>query len=316
MADKEAARTALRDFLMSRRARITPEAAGLSVVGTNRRVKGLRREEVAMLAGISSEYYVRFERGVAAGATSSVIDSVAAVLKLDETEREHLNRLMVALSPQGRKRNRPATPDAVRPGIQLLLDAMAHVPAFVLNGRLDLVAANNLGKALYAPIFEMTADQPNMARFMFLHEEAARAFWPRWQDMAGDVVAFLRTEAGLHPDDPDLIDLVGHLSTRSDEFRTRWAAHNVRPHTAGTKTLHHPLIGELTMPYEDLGINAAPGHLLMAYTPRAGTPEHDALRMLASWNASVTVEPGLSANGKDQDDRPAQWGKPAIPDHR
>jgi transcriptional regulator with XRE-family HTH domain len=286
-ADRETARKMLRDFLISRRARISPTEAGLPAYGSNRRVKGLRREEVAMLAGISAEYYVRLERGQAAGASSGVVDAVADVLQLNNDEREHLSRLLLASQPAGRKKRHSTAPDTVRPGIQVLLDALNHVPAFVFNGRLDIIAANDLGRALYAPIFDDPVQPANPARFTFLREERAREFWPTtWEAMADDAVAMLRAEAGRRPNDPALIELVGHLSTRSQEFRTRWGAHDVRQHKAGVKALHHPIIGSLALPFENFTPAAEPDQVLMAYTPQPGTPAHDAIVLLASLTTS------------------------------
>ena len=175
------------------------------------------------------------------------------------------------------------------PGLQLLLDALSHVPAFVFNGRLGIIAANDLGRALYAPIFDDPARPPNPARFTFLREERSRAFWPTmWEAMASDAVAMLRTEAGRRPNDPELIDLVGQLSTRSQEFASRWRAHDVGEHKAGVKTLHHPLVGDLTLPFQNFTPATAPDQLLMAYTPEPGTPAHDALVLLASLSATST----------------------------
>jgi transcriptional regulator with XRE-family HTH domain len=291
MSDKQEARAAIRDFLATRRARITPQQAGLTSYGVNRRVKGLRREEVALLAGISSEYYIRLERGQAAGASASVVGAVAAALHLSAEERDHLSRLLDALGPNGRKRRPTVSHDTIRPGIQVLLDGLNHLPAFVFNRRLDIIATNDLGKALYAPILENSVHPANVARFMFLDEAGSREFFPDWDRMAHNNVALLRTEAGRNPDDPALIELIGHLCTRSEQFRTRWGAHDVVEHRSGVKTLRHPVIGELTLPFEDLHIDAAPDQLLMVYTPPPGSPEHDAIMLLASWNLDISAAP-------------------------
>jgi transcriptional regulator with XRE-family HTH domain len=284
--DRAAARSALREFLTTRRARISPEESGLPLYGGRRRVQGLRREEVAMLAGMSTEYYTRLERGQANRTSTGIVDAVARALRLDNDEREHLNRLLDALTPEARKRRPVLSEDKIRPGVQLLLDSLSHLPAFVFNGRLDIVAANDLGRAIYAPIFQARHRPANVARFMFLDEGQSRAFWPHWDGMANDAVALLRTEAGLHPHDPRLIELVGQLATSSEEFRTRWAAHNVRSHKSGVKTLRHPLVGELRLPFEDFRVDAAPDQVLMAYTPEPGSAAHDAIQLLASWNAA------------------------------
>ena len=214
MDDKEEARAAVREFLTSRRARVTPADAGLPPQGTRRRVKGLRREEVALLAGVSPEYYVRLERGQATGPSAGVVDAVADVLRLDADERAHLGRLLAALTPEARKRSRVAAKDPVTPGVRVLLDSMDHLPAVVFNGRLDILAVNTLGRALYAPVYDLPG-RPNSARFLFLDEPRARDLFPEWERIAGDTVAMLRIEAGRHPDDPELIELIGQLSTRS-----------------------------------------------------------------------------------------------------
>jgi transcriptional regulator with XRE-family HTH domain len=201
MGDKEAARAAVREFLTTRRARVTPADAGLPPQGTRRRVKGLRREEVALLAGVSPEYYVRLERGQATGPSAGVVDAVAEVLGLDGDERAHLGRLLAALTPEARKRSRVAAKEPVTPGVRVLLDALDHLPAVVFNGRLDNLAVNALGRALYAPVYDLPG-RPNSARFLFLDEPRARGLFSEWERIAGDTVAMLRIEAGRHPDDP------------------------------------------------------------------------------------------------------------------
>ena len=284
MDDKDAARAAVREFLTTRRARVTPTDAGLPPQSTRRRVKGLRREEVALLAGVSPEYYVRLERGQATGPSAGVVDAVADVLRLDADERAHLDRLLAALTPEARKRSRTAAKDPVTPGVRVLLESLDHLPAVVFNGRLDLLATNTLGRVLYAPVYDLPG-RPNSARFLFLDELRARDLFPEWERIAGDTVAMLRTEAGRHPDDPELVELVGQLSTRSPGFRTRWAANDVRVHRGGTKVFRHPLIGEVTLPFDNLHVDAVSGQVLTVFTPQPGTPEADAIRLLASWNA-------------------------------
>jgi transcriptional regulator with XRE-family HTH domain len=290
MSGKTEARAALRDFLVTRRARITPEQAGLRAYGTNRRVKGLRREEVAMLAGISTEYYTRLERGLAAGASMSVIDAVAEVLQLNAVEREHLARLFSALD-SGRgaaSRRTPTRASSVRAPIQRLLNSMPDVPAFVINRRMDIVACNRLGRLLYAPILEDPRWGANQARFVFLAGDRAREFWPNWEEFADGAVAVLRTEAGRNPHHPALVELIGQLSTGSEEFRVRWAHHNVHELSSGMKTLHHPLVGTLTMPYENFDIANDDDLLLMTYLPEPGSPAHDSLQLLSSWDTTHT----------------------------
>jgi transcriptional regulator with XRE-family HTH domain len=283
MDDQELARTAVRAFLSTRRDRISPRDAGLPPTGTRRRVKGLRREEVALLAGVSPEYYIRLERGQATGPSAGVVESIATVLRLDDDERAHLGRLLAALSPQTRKRRRAPAKDTVAPGIRVLLDSLPHLPAVVFNSRLDILAVNDLGQALYAPM--LGHDGPmNSAHFLFIEEQAARQLFPEWERIASDTVSILRIEAGRRPDDPTLVALIGQLSTRSQEFRTRWASHDVKTHTPGTKVFRHPVLGEVALPFENLTIDAAGDQVLTVFTPQPGSPEHDAIQLLASWN--------------------------------
>jgi len=292
---------AVREFLTTRRARVTPTDAGLPAQGTRRRVKGLRREEVALLAGVSPEYYVRLERGQATGPSARVLDAVAEVLRLDDDERAHLDRLLAALTPTTRRRRRNTAKDLVAPGIRVLLDSLHHLPAVVFNGRGDILAVNALAHALIAPVFD-TPGRPNSARFLFLDESRARELLPHWDQIAADTVAMLRIEAGHHPDDPDLTELIGQLATRSTEFRMRWAANDVRVHRAGTKTYRHPLIGEVTLPYEDLRLDGASGQVLSVLIPQPGSPEADAIRLLASWIADnePSNNPIAGAHGQNQ----------------
>jgi transcriptional regulator with XRE-family HTH domain len=295
MDEKEAARAAVREFLGTRRDRITPADVGLPTTGTRRRVKGLRREEVALLAGVSPEYYIRLERGQATGPSAGVVESVASVLRLDDDERVHLDRLLAALTPEARKRRKAAVKDTVRPGIRVLLDSIEHLPAVVFSSRLDVLAVNDLGRALYGPMFD--GDGPvNSARFLFLAEPAARHLFPEWERLADDTVSILRIEAGRRPEDPALIALVGQLSTCSQAFRVRWAAHDVKAHRAGAKMFRHPLLGELTLPFENLTVDAAGDQVLTVFTPQPGSPEHDAIRMLASWNVSIPEDAESSSD--------------------
>ena len=281
-------RNEIRDFLISRRARITPEQAGLPAYGGNRRVSGLRREEVAMLAGVSVDYYIRMERGNARGVSDSVLENLARALHLDEAERAHLYDLARAANTSLRAPRRPAK-HQVRPAVQRLLDAMTMAPAYVRNGRLDVLAANRLGRAVFAPLFDSPAKPTNTARFMFL-DPAAPAFYYEWDRMAGDTVALLRAEAGRSPTDRALSDLVGELSTRSETFRVRWADHNVRQHRAGVKHFRHPVVGDVTLAYESMELVADPGLILNGYSAEPGTAGQDALNLLASWAATADQE--------------------------
>jgi transcriptional regulator with XRE-family HTH domain len=288
------ARSELREFLTSRRARLTPDVAGLPVYGGSRRVPGLRREEVALLAGVSVDYYTRLERGNAAGASESVLDAVARALRLDDVERAHLFDL--ARAGRMTPRRRRAQPK-VRPAVQQMLDAMTGIPAFVRNGRLDILAANRLGRAFYSEHFDSPHQPVNSARFAFL-DPRARSFYLDWESIARDLVAVLRAEAGHDPYDRELSDLVGELSLRSDEFRALWAAHNVRRHDTGVKAVRHPLVGGVTFTYESLELVADPGLTMFVYTTEVGSKSEEAMNLLASWAA--TPEEETSADHEEQ----------------
>jgi transcriptional regulator with XRE-family HTH domain len=281
-------RSELREFLTSRRARITPQQAGLPHYGGRRRVPGLRRDELANLAGVSVEYYTKLERGNAQGVSDSVLEALARALRLDDAERAHLFDLARTSRTTARARRRPSL-ERVRPGIQHLLDAMTEVPAIVQNGRLDLLASNKLSRALFADMFDESSPgrsqaAPNFARYTFLDPRALERY-PDWRHTAGDIVALLRAEAGRSPDDRQLNELVGELTTRSSEFSAMWATHNVRWHTTGTKKLHHPVAGDLVLAYEGLDLAADPGQTLFTFTAEPGSPSQQALTFLASWSA-------------------------------
>jgi hypothetical protein len=276
----------IRDFLVSRRARITPDQAGLPAYGGNRRVAGLRREEVALLAGVSIDYYTRLERGRASGASDGVLEGIARALQLDEAERAHLFDLARAAAPAAPRAPRRQGPQQVRPSVRRILDSMASSPAYVRNARCDMLAANRLGAALFAPVLDSPAQPANSARFLFL-DPAAPAFYLDWERQAQDVVAMLRTEAGRSPHDKALSNLIGELSTRSENFRTWWAAHNVRFHRTGVKRFHHPAVGDLTLTFEALDLAADSGLRISAYTAEPGTPSDDALKLLATWAATL-----------------------------
>jgi transcriptional regulator with XRE-family HTH domain len=278
-------RNEIREFLATRRARISPQQAGLATYG-RRRVPGLRREEVAVLAGVSTDYYAQLERGNLTGVSDSVLDAIARALQLDEAEHAHLHDLARAASTTPHTRRRPAPKQQIRPVVQRILDGMIALPAIVLNGRLDLLAANRLGRALYSPAYDDPARPVNLARFTFLNPQATKLY-PNWDDAANTTVAMLRTEAGRNPYDRRLSDLIGELSTRSETFRNRWAAHNVRLHRAGAKQFHHPVVGDLSLAYEVMELTADTGLTLTAYSPEPASPSHDGLALLASWAATV-----------------------------
>src|SRR4051794_23705847 len=278
----------IREFLTSRRARITPQQAGLPVFGDTRRVPGLRREEAAMLAGVSVDYYTKMERGNLRGVSEGVLEALARGLQLDDAERAHLFDLARAAGPTARPRRRPAA-QHVRPSVQRIIDAMTDAPALLQNGRGDVLAANRLGYALYSEMDLAPGRPANHARFVFLDPRATR-FFLEWERVADDTVAMLRTEAGRDPHDRNLTDLVGELATRSEAFRTRWAAHNVRAHQTGAKRYHHPVVGDLTLTYEILELTADPGLNLLALSAEPGTTSHDALRLLGTWAATTQPE--------------------------
>lgn len=289
-------RNEIREFLTSRRAKITPDQAGLRTYGGQRRVPGLRREEVALLAGVSVDYYTRLERGNANGVSEGVLEALARALQLDEAERAHLFDLARAAGSTTRRRRR-AAPQRVRPSIRRMLDAITGAPAFVRNGRMDILAANRLGRAFYSQHFDSPHGPPNSARFIFL-DPRAPDFYVDWEQVATDAVAVLRSEAGRDPYDRDLSDLVGELSTRSDTFRTRWAAHNVRYHDTGSKRFHHQVVGDLSLTFDTMQLSADVGLMLFVYTAEPGSKSEEALNLLASWAA--TLDEAESANVTDR----------------
>jgi transcriptional regulator with XRE-family HTH domain len=279
-------RAEVREFLTTRRARITPEQAGLPTFGT-RRVPGLRRSEVAAMAGLSVEYYARLERGQIGGASTGVLDALARALQLDESERAHLFDLARAadgVPTSGRSRRRTPSKAPTRPSLHWALEAIKDGVAFVRDQRQNILATNSLGRAFYSPVIGDAGRLPNLARFQFL-DPASRDFYPDWDLMAEMCAANMRADAGRDPHDRGLQDLVGELSTRSETFRRLWADHNVRSHGTGTKRFQHPVVGELTLAYEELAITAEPGLVLFIYTAEPGSPSTEGLHLLASWAA-------------------------------
>lgn len=276
----------LRDFLSNRRARLTPAEVGLPAYGVNRRVTGLRREEVALLAGISVEYYIRLERGRVGSVSDTVLDGLAHALQLDEAERDHLHKIVrAAAAPSGGRRQARPPRMRVRATVRRVLDLMPS-PAYIRNGRFDILAANDLGRALYGPVYEHCGpgETPNSARFVFLDPTAAD-FFVDLDFVRSDAVAFLRAEAGGDPYSRELHDLIGELFTRSEQFRHLWAAHDVRYHRSGVKRLHHPLVGDLTLDFEAFELPSDPGQRLNVYTAAPDSPSAQALSLLACWVA-------------------------------
>jgi transcriptional regulator with XRE-family HTH domain len=288
-------RAEIREFLVSRRGRITPEQAGVETFGERRRVTGLRREEVARLAGVSVDYFTRLERGDLKGVSDAVLESIAAALRLDDAEREHLFDLARAAGPVTRRRPMRPVPATVRPEIQYLLDAITEAPAVVANNRMDIIAANALGYAMHSPMFTGRERPANHARFIFLDPRAAE-FYPDWERAANTNVAILRREAGRTPHDKGLSDLVGELSVRSEEFRARWAAHNVRQHYAGAKSFRHPVVGLLELNYVTIALDGDPGLAMTTYPATPDSPSAEALKLLASWAATEDVATKFAAS--------------------
>jgi transcriptional regulator with XRE-family HTH domain len=285
------AKQEIREFLTSRRARITPEQAGLHSYGS-RRVPGLRREEVAVLAGVSVPYYTRLERGDTNWVSESVLDALARALRLDDAERAHLFDLARAAQPTPARPRRRQSKQQVLPEIQWTLDAITGAAAFVSNERLDILAANQLGRALFSELYAAPERPVNTARFVFLDRRAEATFGD-WDRVATESVAILRSAAGRSPHNRELSDLVGELATQSEAFRSRWAAHNVRFHNSGVKHFNHPSVGDLHLTYTRLDLAADPGLTLFTYTAEPGSRSEEALKLVGSWAA--TVDPAESA---------------------
>jgi hypothetical protein len=254
-------------------------------------------------AGVSGDYYTRLEKGNLSGVSDSVLEAIAEALQLDEAEWLHLLDLARAANTSPARAAQRRTPPQIRPATQLILDGMTNTPAFVRNGRLDVLAANALGHALYSPAFASPARSVNLARFRFF-EPAAREFYPDFSDTAKTTVALLRTEAGRDPFNKSLTDLIGELSTRSEEFRALWGAHNVRLHRSGTKHFHHPVVGRMDLMFEAMALEADEGLTLTAYTAEQGTPSRDALALLASWAATSLSEDSAGSRPVSQDSGP------------
>jgi len=285
-------RTEIREFLRSRRARIAPEMAGLPAYGRNRRVEGLRREEVALLAGVSVEYYVRIERGSLAGTSEGVLDALATALQLDDAERDHLFHLARQCGAPGVRRHR--TPEAtVRPALQRLLDAITGAPALIRNGRHDVLAMNHLGRALYLPVLVDPRRPANTARFVYLHPVEAERFFVDYDHATQNAAAMLRMEMGRNPHDQELMALVRELSSGSELFRRQWTSQNVRLHGHGTKCVNHPVVGRLELNFESMDLPSDPGLQLNVYTAPEGGAAADGLALLASWASRESSDLGV-----------------------
>ncbi|WP_449372595.1 helix-turn-helix transcriptional regulator [Arthrobacter psychrolactophilus] len=279
----------LGQFLASRRAKLNLEQAGLPDFGGRRRVPGLRREEVALLAGMSSEYYKRMERGNGKGVSESVIEGISRALQLDSAEHSHLQDLIRSANVSNRPQSVRRTPRAqITPAVQQTIDAMSSVPVFVQNGRLDAVATNTLGRALFSPMFDGATEPVNAARFVFL-DPRAQSFYQDWESNTRQIVALLRAEVGRSPYDRHLSDLIGELSTRSDLFSKLWAAHDVREHRAGLKSIHHPIVGDLELTYLGMDLTSDRGLQMLAFSAEPGTASADGLQLLA--NLTLAQDP-------------------------
>jgi transcriptional regulator with XRE-family HTH domain len=266
-------------FLRTRRARVTPEESGLIPAPTRRRVPGLRREEVAQLAGVSVDYYVQLERGRKIHASEPVLDAIARALCLTDDERAYLH----TLAKSGRPRPRPLPPQRVRPALYQILETMTDLPALVVGRRTDILATNRMARALYTDFDALPHRERNMARFLFL-DDGARTLYDDWEGIARTSVAALRLYAGEHPHDPQLAELVGELSVRDPDFRVWWADHDVQRRTYGSKRFHHPVAGDLTLQYEALTVTGDPDQILGVYTPEPGSTSEESLRLLSAWS--------------------------------
>lgn len=276
-------RREVQEFLTALRSRLTPERAGLTLYGRERRVPGLRREEVAQLAGVSTAYYTRMERGDLAGVSESVLFGLVGALQLDEAETIHL--LNLARTATGSRRAPRTAPQGhVSAQVAQLIDAMQDVPAIALTRLGDPVGSNALGRALFPDLFSAGAAPLNHARYVFL-DPRSRTFYPDWESSARRAVSSLRLLAGQDPSDHALMALIGDLETHSDDFRTFWGGHTVRIHASGTKRINHPVAGELTLSYETLNLPSTPGVAIGTYLTEPGSSSADALAMLRSWIA-------------------------------
>ena len=283
-----AERRDLREFLISRRARLSPEQVGLDPGDGQRRVPGLRREELARLVGVSVDYYMRLEQGRPVNVSEQVLESISRVLRLDETERSHLFNL--ARPTHAHRRASVSRAQRLRPEVRTLLDSLV-TPAFVLGRRMDVLATNQLARALICDFDALPAQRRNMARWSFL-DPAARELYPDWEAIARQNVAVLRAQAGRYPDDTDLSALVGELTVKSKEFASWWTEHAVHSRTHGVKRYHHPVVGDLSVSYEVLHLASDPEHTLFIYTVEPGSPDEDALRLLASWTSQPPTRTG------------------------
>ncbi|MFE8916589.1 helix-turn-helix domain-containing protein [Streptomyces globisporus] len=277
-------RAELSEFLRTRRAKLQPQDVGLPDFGRHRRVPGLRREELAQLAGVSVAYYTRLEQGNGRNVSAEVLDAIARALRLTDAEHAHLTHL--ARPARHKKKRRPARVQRVRTGLLYLLDSMDGIPAYVTGARSDILAWNAMAAAVFGDWGALPPGERNWARLVFL-SPAYRDLFVNWDSKASDMVSYLRLYAGCHPDDPELSALVGELSVKSDEFRRLWATHNVKEKGHGVKLVRHPLAGDLTLSYETLNLPDDEERHLVTYHAEPGSESAQALRLLASWGSDA-----------------------------
>ncbi|MDV9176025.1 helix-turn-helix transcriptional regulator [Streptomyces sp. W16] len=284
-------RAELSEFLRTRRARLKPEDVGLPDFGRHRRVPGLRREELAQLAGVSVAYYTRLEQGNGRNVSAEVLDAIARALRLTDAESSHLTHLA---KPKQHKKKPSAPAQHVRTPLRQLLDTIDTVPAYISGRRTDILVWNRMAAAVFGDWSELPPQERNWARLVFLRPEY-RDLYVEWEQKAVDIVSMLRMDAGCYPDDPRLSALVGELSVKSEEFRRLWATHDVKEKTYGVKHLHHPLVGDLSLHFEGFRLSDGSGQILVTYHAEPGSPSADALRLLASWGADAN-RAGASAD--------------------
>ncbi len=288
-------RAELSEFLRTRRAKLRPGDVGLPEFGRHRRVPGLRREELAQLAGVSVAYYTRLEQGNGRNVSAEVLDAIARALRLTDAESTHLTHL--AKPARHKKKRRPARVQRVRKGLLYLLDSMEGIPAYVTGARSDVLAWNAMAAAVFGDWGALPPAERNWARLVFL-SPAYRDLFVNWDSKASDMVSYLRLYAGCHPDDPELSALVGELSVKSDEFRRLWATHNVKEKGHGVKLLRHPLVGELTLSYETLNLPDDEEQHLVTYHAEPGSESAQSLRLLASWGADAGLRDVIGDAGR------------------
>lgn len=277
-------RAELSEFLRTRRARLKPEDVGMPDFGRHRRVPGLRREELAQLAGVSVAYYTRLEQGNGRNVSAEVLDAISRALRLTDAEHAHLTHLA---KPKQHKKKQGARPQQVRGALRQLLDTLDGVPAYITGRRSDVLVWNRMAAAVFGDWAELPAQERNWARMVFLRPEYHDLF-VEWEQKAIDIVCLLRMDAGCHPDDPRLSALVGELSVKSEDFRRLWATHDVKEKTHGVKRLRHPLVGDLSLQYESFQLAGDSEQVLVTYHAEPGSPSAEALHLLSSWGRDAT----------------------------